>query len=540
MYPDWRKTIKRLVITGFLFSFGLNFVSGQTNTKSPSAKSESIAQSLGEAAAAFSGGDLSFARKLLQKILIAAPENAAAHALAGIVADREGNLPAAERHLAKAARLQPKSPEMRNNYGAILLRLNRKNEAAKEFLASLAVNSNQRSALVNLAQIRFDENNLTAARDLFEKAENIQPDAEIKRALVIISLRLKDTERAKKEFQSYFISAKDITNQADRGELATLLLENDLVSEAIQDLEAAINLDQPNPDLLVLLSRAYLRQKNIKSAGKLLESAVARGFVEAKIYAALAEVYEAAGYFENAIPAMRRAIEKDSQNEFYHARYGLLLVDAKAPAAAAIRLNEAVREFPNSARLFLALGIAQMNDNKTAEARAAFERALTIDPKLIPALAYSAMTFTDQARYEESLKIYERGLALDDKNAVLHYLLADTLLKTTSPDVSRIENALKKAIALDAKLAQAHLALGRLYVRQERWTEAAASLENAAKLDLNHSETFYQLGRVYARLKRAEDSRAALAKFKQITDNQKERRENERRELVRRLANVRF
>ncbi|HEY0657822.1 MAG TPA: tetratricopeptide repeat protein, partial [Pyrinomonadaceae bacterium] len=215
-------------------------------------------------------------------------------------------------------------------------------------------------------------------------------------------------------------------------------------------------------------------------------------------------------------------------------------VDAKAPAAAAIRLNEAVREFPNSARLFLALGIAQMNDNKTAEARAAFERALTIDPKLIPALAYSAMTFTDQARYEESLKIYERGLALDDKNAVLHYLLADTLLKTTSPDVSRIENALKKAIALDAKLAQAHLALGRLYVRQERWTEAAASLENAAKLDLNHSETFYQLGRVYARLKRAEDSRAALAKFKQITDNQKERRENERRELVRRLANVRF
>jgi Tfp pilus assembly protein PilF len=78
---------------------------------------------------------------------------------------------------------------------------------------------------------------------------------------------------------------------------------------------------------------------------------VASGVDDARIYAALAEVYQADGHFENAIPAMRLAVQRDPQNEVYHFRYGLLLIDSHAPAAGIVRLQEAIKQFSEFARL---------------------------------------------------------------------------------------------------------------------------------------------------------------------------------------------
>lgn len=546
MLLDRQKITKFLAPTIILL---LSFYAAEAlnaQTKSAPPKTDSAGQQLKDAVEAISTGNLPQAKVILQKILLSNPLSAEAHTLAGIVADQENDLSLAEKHFATAAKLKPNEPGIRNNYGAILLRRNRKAEAAREFTASLKINPNQPSALVNLAQIRFNENDLPASRQLFEKAKAIKPDAEIARALIVIALRLNENERVSKDYREYAALLEQgsgenaIAQTESRIELSEALLNNGFIAEAIQELEGVAKINPENADALVLLSRAYLKRKDIKSAGRLLESAVSRGIDDAKIYAALAEVYETGGFYENAIPAMRLAIQKDTKNEFYRARYGLLLIDAKAPAAAVIRLNEALKEFPNSARLWLAFGIANLNDNKTVEARAAFERALIINPKLVPALAYLATTFVDQGRNDEAVKIFERAIPLDEKNAVLHYLLADSLLKTANPNLTRVENALKRAVELDADLASAHSTLGRLYVRQERWAEAAASLELATKLEPKSAETLYQLGRVYARLKRADESRAVLAKFKELNDTQKEQKEADRRELVRRLANVNF
>ncbi|HEY1404222.1 MAG TPA: tetratricopeptide repeat protein, partial [Pyrinomonadaceae bacterium] len=59
-------------------------------------------------------------------------------------------------------------------------------------------------------------------------------------------------------------------------------------------------------------------------------------------------------------------------------------------------------------------------------------------------------------------------------------------------------------------------------------------------LDPNSAETHYQLGRVYTRQKRTAEAQAALAVFKRLNEGQKEQAQNERKEIVRRLANVHF
>ncbi|MDI1242844.1 MAG: tetratricopeptide repeat protein [bacterium] len=520
---------------------------GETQAQLSPAKTQRVDAMLAESTAAFKSGDLNRAKSILGEVLSIAPRNSAANTLAGIVADSENDLAGAEKHFALAAKIDPNAPVTRNNYGAVLLRLGRPKAAAREFTASLALEPRQTSALVNLAQILLADGNLIRARELFEKANILSPDAEIMRSLVAISLALGEKGRAATEYASYESALKSVqqdTRAGHRGSsrdlaLAEALLASGLQAEAVRELESILSAER-NVSALILLSKVYLRQKKIIAAGRVLESAVADGVDDARVYLALAEVYEAGGYPENAIPAMRRAIAKEPKNDLYRSRYGLLLINTKAPAAALIRIEEALKEFPDSASLWFALGIAQFDSSKIVEAQRAFEKALSIDPQLVPALAYLGAVFVEQARYNEAAKIYERAIAANEKVGVLHYLLGETLMKLTDADDQRVEAVIKRAIALDPDLTSAHVTLGRLYVRQARWQEAAVRFESAAKLEPDRSETFYQLGRVYARLKRTAESKAALETFKKLNDEQKEQKDLDRRGLIRRLANVRF
>lgn len=494
-------------------------------------------------------GDEAAARQSFQGALATEPNNVAAHTYLGVLADRAGDLKGAERHFAAAVAAAPSQASARNNYGAILLRAGRTAEAAAQFAASLRLDRDQPSALANLAQIRFaggTTEDLRAARELFERAQTIAPDREIARALVVISLRLGERERARDAYRDYTTmldgadGAAAASTPAARAELGTALLEAELFEEAVEELSAAIEREPSNASAVVALARAHLRRKDIPAAGRTLEAAIARGLDAAPVYATLTEVYEAAGYPEKAIPAMRLAIARDPRNESYRFRYGMLLTDTRAPAAAIIRLEESLRELPRSSRLWLALGIAQLAHGKNADAQKSFERALELDPKFAPAFAYLGTTYAERGQYAEAVNFYERTIVADDQLAVPYYLAADALLKLQNFDAARVEKYLRRAVALDPSLASARMALAKLYVRGERWPEAAEQFEAVVKLDPDLAEAHYQLGRVYTRLKRTAEAQKELVIFKELSERQKEQKETTRRELVRRLADVRF
>ena len=505
------------------------------------------ARLVGEGVAAFERGDHSAARELFNRALALDPGNVDAHTFLGVIADQSGDLAAAERHFAAAAIAAPLKPSARNNHGAILLRMGRLREAAKQFEVSLRLDRNQPSALFNLAQIRFAEgtpDSLRESYELFQRAYAGAPDAETARSLVVAALRLGERDAAARHFRDYAAtlarSTGEIARPRARAELGAALLENRLLEEAATELGAALTSEPLNVDYALLLARAHLQRKDIPAAGRTLESMVARGVESAPVYALLAEVYEAAGRFENAIPAMRLAIERDPRNESYRFRYGMLLTDTKAPAAAVIRLQEALKEFPSSSRLWFALGVAQSALDKTTEAAEAFRRAHELDPKFAPALAYLGMTYDQQGRYGEAVSFYERALALDDRLAAAHYLAAEAIINQSPSEVERASTHLKRAVALNPSFAPARVSLAKLHMRADRHAEAVAELQSAIASDPDLAIAHYQLGRALMRLKRNEEGRAALEKFQRLSEGQREQAMQSPREIMRRLANVRF
>lgn len=512
-----------------------------------SSRHDEATRLLAEGASALERGDPASARKAFESALAIDPNNVAAHTYLGILADRAGQLPEAERHFAAALKADPKSPAALNNHGAVLARLGRIEQAIIDFEASLRLDGAQASALVNLAQLRFSTGSaegLRAARGLFERARAIAPDAEIARALLVISLRLDDRQAVVSNYHDYAARISGATDNAGaasaRVEIGAALLGAGFIAEAIEELSATVAAAPTNVEAIILLARSHLARSDIPAAGRTLESAVARGLDSAPVYAALAEIYEKSGHIENAIPAMRLAIERDPKNEFYRFRYGMLLTDTEAPEASIIRLQEALREFPHSAKLWFALGVAYFSGNKLDDAAKNLTRAIELDPKFAAAIAYVGMTYDAQGQYAEAVAHYERALLIDDRLAAVHYLAANALLKQASVDLMLVEKHLKRGLELDATFAPSHLALGKVYLRTERLDEAVKEFERAVAADPNLAEAYYQLGRLYVRLKRAAEAQTALATFKRLSDLQQEKAVNERKEIARRLANVRF
>ena len=502
---------------------------------------------LSEGVAALDRGATSIARDFFERALATNPRSAEAHTYLGVIADREGDFKEAERHFAITARLQPQSARAHNNYGAVLLRLNRSREAAIQFEASLRLDPKQANALVNLAHIRFDSGTAEGLRDadeLFRRANALMPDAEIARALTVIALRRKDPIPAAQYYRDYALRLANTSDKSplatERSDLGGALLEAGLLTEAEAELKAALSLDPANVDSVLRLARVYLARKDIPAAGRTLEGALARKVEAAPIYALLAVVYEKSGHIENAIPAMRLAIQLDPESERYRFQYGIVLIDANAPAAAEMRLKEALQSFPKSSRLWLALGLAYLKMNKNNEAMENFNRALEFEPDFPQAYAYLGIAQVALGQYAESTRFYELALQKNPGIAVVHYLLADALLKQTEADIPRIEKHLKQAVQLDPTYAPARLALGKLYARTDRLGEALAEFQGATALDPNLAEAYYQLGRTYKRLKRDAEAQTALATFKLLSDSQKQQQQDELREVVRRLADVLF
>jgi tetratricopeptide (TPR) repeat protein len=201
-------------------------------------------------------------------------------------------------------------------------------------------------------------------------------------------------------------------------------------------------------------------------------------------------------------------------------------------------LQEALKQFPQSPRLWLALGIAQLTYGQNVESENSFKQSLALDPKAVPALAYLGVTYAERGLYDNALGFFQRAIALNPQLGTLQYLVADTMLKSSVADTSQVQKYLKRAIELDPNLAAAYLSWATVYVRANQYAEAAPLLERAVALQPELLEAHYQLGRVLMKLKRTDEANRELAIFKTLSEKQKT--QNEPREIARRLANVRF
>jgi tetratricopeptide (TPR) repeat protein len=119
-------------------------------------------------------------------------------------------------------------------------------------------------------------------------------------------------------------------------------------------------------------------------------------------------------------------------------------------------------------------------------------------------------------KFDEAIKFYEKGVALNPNNLQANLVLANALF-----DLKQFENAEKyytKALMIDPKNIDARTDLGTTLVERANpdFERAVKEFQKSLEADPKHEPTLYNLAVVYARKGDAENAQKMLAQLESV------------------------
>src|SRR6266699_1534147 len=261
--------------------------------------------------------------------------------------------------------------------------------------------------------------------------------------------------------------------------------------------------DEASIELEMKRALRYLQTGEPARAAELVRSLLPRRDT-ADMRKLLGDAEEAAGNLLEAAEQFQKAAHMDPTEEHLF-DWGNNLLHLRAYPPASQVLAEAVKRYPRSARLQVGLGIAEYSRGQYDDAVRSFCAAADLDPSdPRPYVFLGEMYGVSPDLADEVTRRLALLVRTHPENALGHFHYAMSLWKGRADpaapvDLGQVERLLKRAAALDPKLAQARFRLGALYFDQGRYAEAAKELRQAVRLQPDLAEARYRLAQVYLR-----------------------------------------
>jgi tetratricopeptide (TPR) repeat protein len=172
---------------------------------------------------------------------------------------------------------------------------------------------------------------------------------------------------------------------------------------------------------------------------------------------------------ENKLPATHSAVDKAT-----------MTADALRAAPRPRYKPEAIRIYretkADEIQRMLSNAYRAFNAGDFSSAQQLYQRVLLYKPNNRDALLGMAALALDRKQFEQAITYYAKIL---DTNPTDPEAIAGLVSLQTSADPAQSESYLKKALSQHPQAAAVHFALGNVYARQMRWSEAQQSYFNA-------------------------------------------------------------
>ena len=316
--------------------------------------------------------------------------------------------------------------------------------------------------------------------------------------------------------QAALSQPKDFTAQHQLGEF---YLQQKRLTAAIPYLERAQRLDATHYVNAYDLALTYVLTGHTDKARAQI-AAILQVRETAELFALRGEVEEKAGDVHAAAAAYYRAAELEP-SEKHLLSLGNLLVRSTNYEQAIKFFSFGLEKYPRSAQLKVGLGITQYSQGHYEQAVQTLCAAVDLDPTdarpyLFLGEMYGVAPTMTEAITARMVQFIERH----PQNPKAHFFYALNLRygrrDGRAVDLARVEQALQKAIALDAKLALAHYELGLVYAEREQTAAAIRALQSAVRLEPNLTKAHYRLAQLYQRNGQAQLATRSLETFKRL------------------------
>jgi len=354
-----------------------------------------------------------------------------------------------------------------------------------------------------------------------EKAVRLRPGSASARMNFAINLtQLGKLQSAEAEFKRALeFEPKNYDANHNLGEL---YVRSGKITAATPYLEQAQRINPAAYDNGYDLALALILGNRLADARQLLQNLLKQKD-SAELHNLLAEVEEKDGKFVAAANEYEVAAHLDpSEGNLFDWGSELLLHRTLDPAITIF--EKAAERYPNSPRIAIGLGIAYYSRGNYDDAVKFLLHAADLSPADARVYPFLARAYDSSPSQADEVIARFRGFAEQQpKNGRAQYYYAMSLwkgkrLQDSNFDLGQIDALLKRAIALDPSLAEAHLQLGNLYSDQHKYPDAIPEYQRALEINFDLSDAHYRLGQAYVHTGEKDKAQEQLQAYQKLRE----------------------
>jgi tetratricopeptide (TPR) repeat protein len=351
-----------------------------------------------------------------------------------------------------------------------------------------------------LGLVYTEESKDALANPHLEKAVRLKPASSAARTnLATNLLRMGKLEGAQEQFKKAV--ALEPRNYDANHDLGELYVRMGKLPDAVPFLKEAQQINPSSYDNGYDLALAYLLTGDAAQARELVQSLLQKKDT-AELHNLLGQIEEKDGKFVAAANQFEVAAHQDpSESNLFDWASELLMHRTLEPAIEVFR--KSTERYPNSSRLAIGLGIALYSRGNYDEAVKSLIRAADLSPSDSRCYFFLSKAYDSApGQADEVIRRFARFSESQPNDPRAFYYYAMSLWKgkraqDPGVDLHQIESLLKKAVALDPKLADAHLQLGNLYSDQSQFAAAIPEYVKALEINGELADAHYRLGQAY-------------------------------------------
>ena len=364
-------------------------------------------------------------------------------------------------------------------------------------------------------------------------AVRLKPDSAAARTnLATAFLHSGKPELAEEQFRKALeLEPRDYDANHNLGEF---YIQSKQIAEAVPLLERAQEI-RPNYDNGYDLALAYSLTGQLDK-GRTLVRNLEQIKNTGELHNLLGQIEEKDGKYLAAVNEYETAAHMDpSEENLFDWGSELLLHRTYEPAIDVF--TWAVQRYPNSPRLSIGLGMALYSRGKYDDAVKALLRAADLDPSDRRCYVFLSKAYDSSPNQaDDVIQRFRRYAELQPNNALAIYYYAMSLWKgkraeDSTSNLQEVESLLLKSIALDPKLAEAHLQLGNLYADRREYTKSIPEYESALKLNPDLPDAHYRLGQDYVHTGQKDKAQGEFDVYQRLRAQQLAEVDKERAEV---------
>ena len=409
----------------------------------------------------------------------------------------------------------------RRELGIIYWQANQKEPAIKELSVILKLFPNDPPVNLILGQYEFERGNYRQASYHLKKA-GAEHAADPKLPLMAAEAHLRSGSKEEANQVLHDLESRQDLSPQQRFQLGWLLGDAGEYAGSVHVLES---LPDNYPEQFGRgygIALAYYEQAKFSNCIGILNDLKDRKIVRPEVFNLLGAAEEENHDTIAAYNAFRdgiRAFPSDDQN--YLSIATLCAEHSNLDLASEI-LSSGILLMPDDYKLYLSRGAVRRLARQLQLAEADFEHAVSIAPDRGDVHLGLGICLIDEDKIDEAIVAFREGLHQQPNDLMLHYFLADSLLRRgiTGGSLSYGEalGTVEASLRIEPGFAQGYLQRGRLELLNHQIENALLDLERAHALAPESREITYQLAVAFRTVGKKAEAEKLFSKVSEATD----------------------